>query len=188
MYRSQFLLCFAQDFFSTEIKQFREAEIKSLCKLFGLTLNILNDHRDGKPFWIVETDKDEASVKQLASRSFTIKYALRLYAYSESIPIFHKKFNDSLATAKFFNKPDSFRITVETFNKKITQQEKVAKIETLDYLPLKGPVDLKSPELDLFYIEYYGLNSSQPFEEPHVFFGEKVGNFILELMNFFWIF
>lgn len=79
-------------------------------------------------------------------------------------------FNDLKST---FDK--SFRITVETYNKHITQQEKVDRIETFGYLPIKGEVNLKNPEVNWWYIEYYGLDNMNVPEKPmDIVFGKWV--------------
>lgn len=172
----QYLFWFAQDCFALDIKPFRDAEMKSLAKLFKVSLNVINDTADKKPFWIVETDADEKIVSKMVSRSFTMKYAIRLFVFSENPIEFHHNLKQLLLdkSNEMFPENDSFRITVETFNKKISQQDKVDKIETLNYLPLNGEVKLSNPDLELVYIEYYGVNPMIPFEEPHVFLGEKL--------------
>lgn len=69
----------------------------------------------------------------------------------------------------------SFRITVESYNKHIQQKDKVNKIETLTYLPFKGDVNLKNPDFEYFYIEYYGLDTVNVLDQPEqIFFGKRV--------------
>lgn len=68
---------------------------------------------------------------------------------------------------------NSFKITVETFNRHFTQKEKVDKIETIDYLPCRGVVNLRNPDVCWYYIEYYGLDPIDIPEEPiHTIFGK----------------
>lgn len=184
----RYLLWFAQDYFALDIKPFREAEMQSLSKLFKVPLNIVNNYADGKPFWILETDRDEETICKFVSRSFSLKYALRLWMYAESRPEFHTNLKNLVThdlNHEIHSIKGSFKVKVETFNKKITQQQKIEKIETLDYLPLTGDVDLTNPKSELVYIEYYGLNFNEPLDEPCVMFGEKVAegsrNLITEL-------
>lgn len=64
---------------------------------------------------------------------------------------------------------------METYNKHITQKEKVDRIETFGYLPIKGDVNLKNPEVNWWYIEYYGLDNMNVPEEPmDIVFGKWV--------------
>lgn len=75
----------------------------------------------------------------------------------------------------YFQKDCSFKITVETYNKHFTQKEKIEKIETMDYLPLDGNVDLKTPQVEWWYIEFWGLDPTQVPEQPEdILFGKWV--------------
>lgn len=60
----------------------------------------------------------------------------------------------------------SFRIHVETYNRHFTQHEKVDKIETFPYLPVRGAVNLRSPEVVWWYIEFYGLDPNDVPAQP----------------------
>lgn len=69
----------------------------------------------------------------------------------------------------------SFRITVESFNKRIEQKTKVEKIETVGYLPFEGDVKLKDSENEYFYIEYNGSDPMNlPPQPEQIFFGKWV--------------
>lgn len=66
----------------------------------------------------------------------------------------------------------SFRIHVETYNRHFTQHEKVDKIETFPYLPVRGAVNLRSPEVVWWYIEFYGLDPNDvPAQPVTIIFG-----------------
>lgn len=47
--------------------------------------------------------------------------------------------------APFYSKEISFRVVVDAWGCKMRQEEKVQSIEKLQYLPLKGRIDLKQP-------------------------------------------
>lgn len=129
-----------------------------------------------QPFWIVDLP-DDRSAKDLASRSMSLRCILELWGHSNSKDI-HTTVHNYVNTNFNELKPEfdkSFRITVETFNRHITQKEKVERMERFSYLPLKGDVDLKNPEINWWYIEYYGLNHLDIPEEPYdVVFGKWV--------------
>lgn len=79
--------------------------------------------------------------------------------------------------SKYFTKDQSFRLTVETFNKHITQKEKIDKIETINYLPVTGQVNLKNPDVSFWYIEYYGLDTVNIPEHPEdILFGRWIAD------------
>ncbi len=64
---------------------------------------------------------------------------------------------------------------MDTYNKKLLQKQKVEKIDTLEYLPTKGPVNLKNPEVHWWYIEYYGVDPLiVPSEPDQILFGRWV--------------
>lgn len=75
--------------------------------------------------------------------------------------------------SKQFDRNVSFRVTVETYNKHFTQKEKVEKIETIGYLPVKGDANLKCPDIEWYYIEFYGMDPNCVPEEPdNILFGK----------------
>ncbi|XP_013783068.1 tRNA (guanine(10)-N2)-methyltransferase homolog [Limulus polyphemus] len=82
----------------------------------------------------------------------------------------------SLGYIEPFCHPDkSFKVEVETFGKKISRNDKVNRIEDLDFLPLRGPIKLKDPDNIFHLIEYYGLDPNSVPDNPYqVFFGQWI--------------
>ncbi|CAD7083729.1 unnamed protein product [Hermetia illucens] len=170
----RFLFWFAQ-----EHVDFRHAEIESLTQLFGIKWNLQPLVHKEQPFWIVELP-DENSARIIASRSISLRCIIHLWSHASSVTNLHENtrnyikenFND---VNHFFSPDKSFKITVETYNKHFSQKEKIEKIETFDYLPFRGEVELKTPDVEWWYIEYYGLNPRdvppQPFD---VLFGRWI--------------
>lgn len=119
---------------------------------------------------------NEIEAKKIAQRSCSLRFILELWSNSDKHTQFHqdlKKYVENHQVADHFAKP--FRISVDTYNKHIKQQEKVEKIETLDYLPMNGPVNLKNPEVVWWYIEYYGVDPLKVPSEPNqIMFGRWV--------------
>lgn len=122
---------------------------------------------------------------QLVSRSISIRCVIEYWANATTYDQFHsemyKHINSNLESVNF--QPlieQSFRITVETYNKHIQHKEKVAKIETLSYLPFKGDVNLKKPDFECYYIEFYGLDPNNVPEQPNqILFGKWVRKYTL---------
>lgn len=134
-----------------------------------------------QPFWIVELPCDE-SARKIASRSISIRCILELWSHSKTVPLLHENVkqylvkNDELVKP-LFTEDQSFKITVETYNKHFTHQEKVDKIEYFDYLPIQGSVNLKTPDTQWWYIEYYGLSPLNIPDEPEdVIFGKWIAD------------
>lgn len=125
---------------------------------------------------------DEESALKLASRSVSIKCILEYWNSSNNFEDFHSnlrsyiKTNES-TTSQYFREDCSFKIKVETYNKHFSQLEKVQKIETFDYLPLKAKVNLKNPSVEWWYIEYYGLDTLKVPEIPDaILFGRYIAD------------
>lgn len=102
------------------------------------------------------------------------------WANASAYHLFHSRLKEYIAvnqeSATFQHlQAASFRITVETYNKRIQHQQKVEKIETLSYLPFNGDVILKNPDFEYYYIEFYGLDPNHVPDEPdHILFGKWV--------------
>lgn len=172
----KYILWFAQ-----EHLDFRIAEFNSIIKLFGLKHRLLNENTL-KPFWIVEFANEESAIK-FASRSVSLRSIYELWGHSNNLKSFHDILQNSIKAKENVIDPysqKSFKIVVETYNKHISQKEKVEKIETLEYLPFQGEVDLKTPQTEWCYIEFYGLDpTAVPSEPDDILFGRLVTLFII---------
>ncbi|XP_058812421.1 tRNA (guanine(10)-N2)-methyltransferase homolog [Topomyia yanbarensis] len=163
--------------FAQEHVDFRQAEIASLVRLWNLKMRTAADHVPENPFWIVELPDDEAA-RKLASRSMSLRCIFELWSHSKLLSAFHDQLkafikNNSPTLNPLFQKDRSFRVTVETYNKHFSQAEKVAKMETMHYLPAEGPVNLKTPDIRYLYIEFWGLDPMNIPKQPlDVMFGK----------------
>lgn len=130
---------------------------------------------------MIELPSDEIA-KQLVSRSVSIRCIAEHWSDAPTLDEFHQQLKDFAAAN--FGKPhfdnnvlkSSFRVTVESFNKRITLKDKVEKIESVSYLPFQGDIDLNNPDNECFYIEYYTPKDQQPVlaDPDHIFFGKWV--------------
>ena len=111
-------------------------------------------------------------MKILCSRSILIRGAFELWAYSKDPNNFVSQLKSSpfIHEEKFAN--SSFKIQVESFNKKLQNDVKIGKIEQLNFLPFNGPIVMKNPEFTFGLFEFYGFNRQQSSEKPEkMFFG-----------------
>lgn len=139
-----------------------------------------------KPFLHIELPGDEFAT-QLASRSVAIKYVLEQWSSCTSLEAFHKELKSFLADnsdnpniQQCFDRSKSFRITVETYNKHFLQKEKIDRIESLDYVPVEGDVSLNDPDVEWYYIEFYGMDQTNVPEQPdHIIFGKWVNQIFI---------
>merc|ERR1719483_1405651 len=61
--------------------------------------------------------------------------------------------------------------------KKISAKDKLDKVESLDYIPVTGPVNLANPDLTISYMEYFGSDHNDLSDFPvKVMIGRKVGD------------
>lgn len=118
----------------------------------------------------------------LASRSIALRGICELWSHGNSFEAFHENLKYYLKSngeelEKYFIKENSFKISVEVYNKHFQQREKIEKIESLDYLPVQGNADLRNPKIEWWYIEFWGLDPLKVPDSPeNIFFGRLVRN------------
>uniref|UniRef100_A0AAR5QI18 tRNA (guanine(10)-N(2))-methyltransferase TRMT11 n=1 Tax=Dendroctonus ponderosae TaxID=77166 RepID=A0AAR5QI18_DENPD len=175
----KYLLWFAQ-----EHVEFRYAEIESLLSLFNIEMKYEQKPQNQEPFWLVEFSS-ESDAKLLTSRSVSLRKCLELWGHEKSIDLLHSTVRGKSGSfAAYFEPSKSFKIEVETVGRHFTQQEKVAKLEAFDYLPIRGPVKLKDPDVCLQYIEFYGTRTVNIPTTPYeVFFGRNVASGLRQLLK-----
>ncbi|CAH1406059.1 unnamed protein product [Nezara viridula] len=168
--------------FANEHLDFRINEIKSIVSLLNVDLKWLKTPYED-PFWIGELDSDESATK-IASRSITVRYIIDLWSTAPSVSELHNELHGLSHSLLAPYSDASFKIKVEIFGKSQTQKEKLDKIESFNYLPLNGRVQLKNPELALQYIEYYGVDHSiAPLHPRELYFGRVVAQCQRDLIS-----
>ncbi|CAG0882638.1 unnamed protein product [Darwinula stevensoni] len=154
---------------------FRVPELRSVAAMLGIQLRFQDPEETEHPYLLVDLEDDE-SARKILSRTLLVRSCFRLYAAGQSMAEIHRQIR-SLIAQDFLSayREASFRIQVEGFSKTISFQEKLDRVNAFAYLPLKGPVKLKDPDLSLHLFEYYGLDPNRAPEEPYrIFFGRWV--------------
>ncbi|KAF0295650.1 tRNA (guanine(10)-N2)-methyltransferase [Amphibalanus amphitrite] len=165
-----YLLCF-----SNELTEFREPELRAVLSLLGLTAHWTGSVT-ATPYLEVRL-ASEADARRLAQRTVAVKCCLELWAAADSEEELHRQLRQRLldhpdTMLPHFGPETSFKVNVESFNRTLSHEAKVARVESFDYLPLEGPVRLRHPDLRLDTIEYYGLDPNRVPERPlQLFFG-----------------
>ncbi|CAH1975401.1 unnamed protein product [Acanthoscelides obtectus] len=152
--------------------------------LFNIEMRFVRKPKD-EPYWIVEFPS-EVEVKLLASRSVSLRNCIELWAHAPNVQKLHEelKLYPKSLMQPYVQADKSFKIEVDTFCKHFSQKEKVDKLEAFSYLPVDGPVDLKTPDVTFQYIEYYGIIPHCPPEQPYeVFFGRWVASGLRQLIK-----
>eukprot|EP00095_Tigriopus_kingsejongensis_P010222 maker-scaffold78_size404448-snap-gene-3.33 protein:Tk10222 transcript:maker-scaffold78_size404448-snap-gene-3.33-mRNA-1 annotation:"trna (guanine -n2)-methyltransferase homolog" len=161
---------------SSELVQFRIPEFQALIQLFGLQATWIE--RDLTQPWIILELPGEAEARQLLSRSLSTKYCIHLWGQGDSLTALHASVQACPREIQtpYFAESVSVKFYVEAFMKKLSLAERVAKIESFDYLPILGPIRLRQPDLILSYFEYYGSDHNHLQPEPsRAFFGRCIG-------------
>ncbi|XP_018015888.1 tRNA (guanine(10)-N2)-methyltransferase homolog [Hyalella azteca] len=163
--------------------EFRVPELKSIASLFKIPLKWAEKPKED-PFVILEMESEQ-DAKKLVSRCMLVKACYELWGDGCSSEEMH---NNIRQQPQSLYKPHlashkSFRVTVEGFNKSLRSSDKLAKIESLSYLPFDGPVNLTNPDTRLDLIEYYGLSNVDVPDQPYrVFLGRLLGRGCRELI------
>ena len=161
---------------ANEHQNFRIPEFEALSRLFKIPLNWVEKNTE-KP-WLIIDLASEKQARTLISRSISTRFCVQLWARASNYCNLHeevKAFPDEIKTP-LFKKENSFKFMVESFYTSWSLQERIAKIETFDYLTFEGPVNLKSPEVTMGIFEFFGLDHNNLSPEPlDLFFGRLVG-------------
>ncbi|TKC41318.1 hypothetical protein EI555_000912, partial [Monodon monoceros] len=84
----------------------------------------------------------------------------------------------------FLHSDSTYKIKIHTFNKTLTQEEKIKRIEALEFLPFEGKVNLKKPQHIFSILEDYGLDPNCIPENPHnIYFGRWIADGQRELIE-----
>ncbi|KAI1290177.1 tRNA (guanine(10)-N2)-methyltransferase -like protein [Halotydeus destructor] len=168
MSSKRFLLWFAAEYLP-----FRKAEIDAICSLTNVSLDWVEPISD-IPYAVCESCTEE-DLRKIASRSVLTKGAFELWAKGDS----REELYHEVKKSPFIHLPEnkssekSFKILVESFNKKLSKPRQIEKIEEFDFLPFEGPIRLKDPDNTFCLFEFYGLNANDAPEEPHkLYFGK----------------
>ncbi|KAI1240967.1 hypothetical protein IHE44_0009422 [Lamprotornis superbus] len=91
---------------------------------------------------------------------------------------------DSMCKLPYLQSDSTYKVHIHTFNKTLTQAQKIKKIDALEFLPFKGKVNLKNPEHIFWILEDYGTNPNDVPEEPiHLYFGRWIADGQRELIE-----
>ncbi|XP_025064788.1 tRNA (guanine(10)-N2)-methyltransferase homolog isoform X2 [Alligator sinensis] len=84
----------------------------------------------------------------------------------------------------YLQSDSTYKIGIHTFNKTLTQVEKIRKIDALEFLPFGGKVNLKKPEHVFWILEDYGMDPNNIPEDPlHLYFGRWIADGQRELIE-----
>ncbi|XP_068933562.1 tRNA (guanine(10)-N2)-methyltransferase homolog isoform X3 [Petaurus breviceps papuanus] len=177
---NRYLLLLAQ-----EHLEFRLPEIKSLLSLFGGRFSSHQEIHGKSPFWILSIPSEDIA-RNLMKRTVCAKSIFELWGHGKS----SEELYNSLKSypmekmAPFLHSDTTYKIKIHTFNKTLTQEEKIKRIDALEFLPFKGKVNLKDPQHVFSILEDYGLDPNHIPEKPlNIYFGRWIADGQRELIE-----
>ncbi|KAL9864860.1 tRNA (guanine(10)-N(2))-methyltransferase TRMT11 isoform 2-T2 [Geothlypis trichas] len=176
----RYLLLLAQ-----EHLEFRLPEITSLLSLCGGQFSGEQEIRVNSPFWILNIPSEEMA-RGLMKRTVCAKSIFELWGHGKSAGELYASLKN-YPTDKmlpYLQSDSTYKVHIHTFNKTLTQAQKIKKIDALEFLPFKGKVNLKNPEHVFWILEDYGMNPNDVPEEPiHLYFGRWIADGQRELIE-----
>ena len=169
---------------ANEHQEFRIPEFEALGKLFNFPLKWV-EKNEREP-WVILDLESEEQAKQLISRSIATKYCIEIWGDAKDNEALHEsvKSYPSELSDPFFREDKSFKVYVEAFMNKLSFQDKIQRIESFNYLPVKGPVKMKNPDVTYSFFEYWGLDHNNLPDSPlRYFFGRCIGDGQRELIT-----
>jgi len=165
---------------ANEHLDFRIPEFEALAKMFDLKLDWAEKNEE-KP-WVILNLASEEEASKLLSRSVASKWCLELWGKGASLEGMHTEVKECTLALKYAE--NSFKFRVEGYSKKLGSKDKIKRIDSFSYLPLKGPVRLDGPDVTLMCLEYYGEDHNHAPDLPlQAFFGRLVGEGQRQLMS-----
>ncbi|XP_062320665.1 tRNA (guanine(10)-N2)-methyltransferase homolog isoform X1 [Osmerus eperlanus] len=165
--------------------EFRLPEIKALLSLRGKPFHPGEHFKEKSPFWLLDGLSEE-DVHNIMGRSVCAKSAFELWGHGKT----QSELKTSLLQyptedmSPFLQKNSTYKINVYTFNKTLEFQDRIKKIDALEYLPFQGSVSLKNPQQIFCLLEDYGTDPNNIPEEPfHIYFGRWIADGQRELIR-----
>ena len=169
-------------------KEYLNTTSKTSC----LATNCQNGKNQEVPPWVILELKSEDEAKAILSRSISTKYCVHLWSSSTTRKELHAKnkafISDNIEQLEknYFDADHTFKINIDAFMKKLHNDEKHERIESFSYIPFKGQVSLKNPQVTLVFLEFFGFDHNNLPEQPfNLFFGRLVGEGRRDLISQF---
>ncbi|XP_056142671.1 tRNA (guanine(10)-N2)-methyltransferase homolog [Lampris incognitus] len=164
---------------------FRLPEVRALLSLSGKPFNPVENFHEKSPFWCLDGLSEE-DIRGVMARSICAKSAFELWGHGRT----HSELRTSLLKypveniSPYMEKDSTYRINVETFNKTLEFQNRLERIDAMDYLPFEGTVSLKNPQHIFCLLEDYGTDPNNIPEQPfYIYFGRWIADGQRELIR-----
>ncbi|XP_051577702.1 tRNA (guanine(10)-N2)-methyltransferase homolog isoform X5 [Myxocyprinus asiaticus] len=164
---------------------FRLPEIKALLSLRSRPFDTSETFKETSPFWQLNGLSEE-DVQSIMSRTVCAKSAFELWGHGRTTAELKTSLLQYPAKnmAPYLQHDSMYKINVYTFNKTLVFQDRIKKIDALDFLPFKGKVNLKDPDHIFCLLEDYGSDPNFIPEQPfHIYFGRWIADGQRELIR-----
>ncbi|KAJ6711409.1 hypothetical protein OIU79_007790 [Salix purpurea] len=169
--------------FFHRLLDYRRAEVESLAEMLGVYSSLEwrlpeNQHPDS-PFHLVNLPSEDVA-RNIANRSILVKGIYELWGEGSSLEQLEESIKSYPEDRKlpYLTCETTFKVTVDSFGKAISFQEQNDRIKSLAYIPFKGRVNLKNPDINFWLMEtddYGAHNGLPPVVQRRIFFGRLVG-------------
>lgn len=158
---------------------FRMPELLAVSTMFNFKMHVqYQNHRKENPHLVVHLPNEKCA-RYLLSRAVSIKSVYELWGQGNNIEDLKQcvlKYPAKEMQA-FTSSSSSFKISIESFNKKLTINQQKELIDQFQFLPFQGRVNLTAPDHVFSLLLDYGDDCNEaPASPERVFFGRLVGH------------
>ncbi|CAB1334169.1 unnamed protein product [Coregonus sp. 'balchen'] len=164
---------------------FRLPEVRALLSLRGKPFDTGENFKEKSPFWRLNGLSEE-DVNSIMARTVCAKSAFELWGHGRT----HSELRTSLLKyptenmSPFLQKDSTYKINVYTFNKTLEFEDRIKKIDAMEYLSFEGRVNLKNPKHIFCLLEDYGTDPNNIPDEPlYIYFGRWIADGQRELIR-----
>ncbi|XP_063773357.1 tRNA (guanine(10)-N2)-methyltransferase homolog isoform X1 [Pseudophryne corroboree] len=160
-------------------------EIQSLISLYCGSCTNIQDNHVKSPFCVLSIPCEQVA-RKIMKRTVCAKSLFELWGHGRSLTDLQQSIQDyPLDKMDPYLQPNStYKINIHSFNKALTQTEKLVKIDAMEFLPFKGRVSLQNAEHIFYVLEDYGPDpNSAPKEPLQIYFGRWIADGQRELID-----
>ncbi|XP_075718453.1 tRNA (guanine(10)-N(2))-methyltransferase TRMT11 isoform X4 [Rhinoderma darwinii] len=176
----KYLLLLAQ-----ENCEFRLPEIQSLLSLYGGNINNIQEDHGTSPFCVLNIPCEDLA-RKIMHRTVCAKSLFELWGHGKCLNEL-KQSIQSYPLEKmvpYLQPMSTYKICIHSFNKALTQNEKIVKIDAMEFMPFNGKVSLQNAEHIFYLLEDYGSDPNTAPKDPlQIYFGRWIADGQRELIN-----
>mmetsp|Transcript_40151 Transcript_40151/g.89077 ORF Transcript_40151/g.89077 Transcript_40151/m.89077 type:complete len:494 (+) Transcript_40151:82-1563(+) len=137
---------------------FRLPDVESVAEMFGCSIDQLCWRRPYgndplSPFWYLKLPSEEVA-RKVADRSMLTRGLFEVWGEGADWSALQADILSRPAAQRepWMREDQTFRVVMDAYGRSLSMQEQVAEIQKLAFLPFKGRVDLKKPQVKLWLV------------------------------------